>query len=123
MTIHIRLWVSNQDVIGADSDNTDGHLDDLKWKHGSVVGVPAFRKSLTEWFMYKFLPLQSRAAADGWGGDDTEHLPPPILTAFALGGHFESARTLMQIYSTEGNCEAWVDAVLEVAKEKAAHAQ
>lgn len=113
--VEIRLWVSNQDLIGADCDYTDSHLDAAKWDSGSEIEMPADRDNLIAWFRDVFLPLQSRVAEAGWGNDEINKSTPfPCLVAYHdAGENYTSAgESLQQVYAAEGNAEKWADSIL-----------
>lgn len=124
--VSLRLWVCNQDVIGADSDYTDGHLEAANWHKGNVVIVEATEKALTKWWRDVYLPLRKRVAKAGWGdltdddGIETIVTEQPFLIAsVANSPHWcDSTLTYFETFCLNDNMEAWVKEILElIAKE------
>lgn len=120
--VHLRLWVCNQDVLGADSDYTDGHLDAAKWRKGNVVLVEATEKALTKWWREVYLPLRQRVADAGWGdltdddGNETYVAEQPLLIA-SVANHphwCDSTLTYFETFCRNDSMEAWVKEILEL---------
>jgi hypothetical protein len=107
--VSLRLWVSNQGAVGADSDYTSAHLNAAGWTGGEDVLVEATAEALDAWYRDVFLPLRQRVAESGWGDSaiDAATSVRPVLAVSHDVHWTESSRGLMIDASSRGD-ESWV---------------
>ena len=108
----LNLWVSNMDVVGADSDMTEDYLSaakaaDVMARHTGVnLDGQTLAGNDPEAVFAAYVDLRSAIAAAGHGVDD-EELPKPELVASISGRDEGAAKGLEQLISA--TAESWSD--------------